>query len=290
MDTYTMISRGASFVSAPADVDTTTAWIGIGLNLFGCSVGCMGWLMQKYAHMHQDDDKEEKPEKVEGAPAEGLAGEAKAKAEEMRDALKSKRVRCCSCCPDFFGNPLWLFGLMIFIAGQIITAVSLGLAPQSIASTLNCWTIVITFCVAPFFLGEIVIVWRVVCVMFMCFGCGLVMINGPHDFSEFTVEKLRSSLADPTTFGMIICIIGGSVGTFLFFKINKYQETVPILCFYAAATSWFSVLSTKVFMSLLTTMFIEGDAYQLMHPDFFCALVLVLLLAPSNVILMNKAL
>merc|ERR550514_2343145 len=134
----------------------------------------MGWLMQKFAH-NEAAEKDGKSEQEE----------------------KPEKSGCCSFCPDFFQNPMWLMGLCVFISGQIITAVSLGLAPQTIASTMNCFTIIITFCVAPFFLGETIIVWRIVCVMVMICGCCSVMVNGPHTYTEFTVVQLRQSLGDP---------------------------------------------------------------------------------------------
>eukprot|EP00747_Dinoflagellata_sp_TGD_P129135 gnl/TRDRNA2_/TRDRNA2_174636_c0_seq1.p1 gnl/TRDRNA2_/TRDRNA2_174636_c0~~gnl/TRDRNA2_/TRDRNA2_174636_c0_seq1.p1 ORF type:complete len:396 (-),score=74.23 gnl/TRDRNA2_/TRDRNA2_174636_c0_seq1:74-1261(-) len=269
MSTWALVVPVARFASGATDeesVDSMTAWIGIGLNLLGCSIGCMGWLMQKFAHNEESAEKEE--------------------AEETEDKSKG----CCGCCPSFFQNPLWLMGLCVFISGQIITAVSLGLAPQTIVSTLNCFTIIITFCVAPFFLGETIIVWRIVCVLVMICGCTSVMANGPHEYQEFTVHTLRQSLSDPWCVFVIFLISGGSVGSFYYMKSANRSPTVTQYCFYAAATSWFSVLTTKVFMSLIWTMIMEGSPSQLHYPDFWCAAALVGILAPSNVYLMNLAL
>eukprot|EP00747_Dinoflagellata_sp_TGD_P161827 gnl/TRDRNA2_/TRDRNA2_178772_c0_seq1.p1 gnl/TRDRNA2_/TRDRNA2_178772_c0~~gnl/TRDRNA2_/TRDRNA2_178772_c0_seq1.p1 ORF type:complete len:448 (+),score=107.20 gnl/TRDRNA2_/TRDRNA2_178772_c0_seq1:113-1345(+) len=279
--TWALLSLAAK--SSDPDVEDSNsmvAWIGIGLNLLGCSVGCMGWLMQKFAH-NEANELEEKSV-VSEKSKDG-------KPEEEEDKSE-KRGCCCSFCPDFFQNPLWLMGLCVFISGQIITAVSLGLAPQTIASTLNCFTIIITFCVAPFFLGEQIIVWRVVCVMVMVCGCSSVMANGPHSFSEFTVFTLRESLKDPWTVFIVLLIAGGSIGSYLFMKRNNREPSVTQYCFYAAATSWFSVLTTKVLMSLIWTMILDGTPDQLQYIDFWVALVLVACLAPSNVILMNLAL
>lgn len=274
LSTWTLVSAVSHFAVGTQDedaADTLTAWIGIGLNLLGCSIGCIGWLMQKFAHNEDSDKKEE-------AAASG------------EETTEKSRSCCCSSCPSFFQNPLWLMGLCVFISGQLITAVSLGLAPQTIVSTLNCFTIIITFCVAPFFLGETIIVWRIVCVMIMICGCCSVMINGPHEYTEFTVHTLRSSMSDPWTIFIILAVFGGSVGSYYYMKSLNRSPTVTQYCFYAAATSWFSVLTTKVFMSLIWTMIMDGSADQLQYPDFWASAVLVAILAPSNVYLMNLAL
>eukprot|EP00747_Dinoflagellata_sp_TGD_P184995 gnl/TRDRNA2_/TRDRNA2_41205_c1_seq1.p1 gnl/TRDRNA2_/TRDRNA2_41205_c1~~gnl/TRDRNA2_/TRDRNA2_41205_c1_seq1.p1 ORF type:complete len:272 (-),score=57.96 gnl/TRDRNA2_/TRDRNA2_41205_c1_seq1:80-796(-) len=116
------------------------------------------------------------------------------------------------------------------------------------------------------------------------------MIHGPQLYKEFTVFTLRESLMNPWTIFIIMLIAGGSVGSYLYMRRNNREPTVLQYCFYAAATSWFSVLTTKVFMSLLWTMILDGSPNQLKYPDFWVALVLMGILAPSNVILMNLAL
>merc|ERR1719316_2541750 len=124
----------------------------------------------------------------------------------------------------------------------------------------------------------------------MICGCSSVMANGPHSYTEFTVFTLRESLKNPWTVFIVALISCGSVGSYLIMKRSNRSPTVTQYCFYAAATSWFSVLTTKVFMSLVWTMIMEGSPEQLHYPDFWASAALVAILAPSNVYLMNLAL
>merc|ERR1719261_1509295 len=72
----------------------------------------------------------------------------------------------------------WLLGGLIWILGNLVCWVALGLAPQSIPAAINCWNIVISLVIAPWLLGEPVSTRTALSALLLACGTAWVVICG----------------------------------------------------------------------------------------------------------------
>jgi|Transcript_87403 hypothetical protein len=89
----------------------------------------------------------------------------------------------------------WLMGTGIWILGNFVCWVALGLAPQAILASLNCWNIGVTLVIAPLLLGEPVSGWTATSSVLLAFGTGWVIAFGPKQYQQQTVTSIVSALS-----------------------------------------------------------------------------------------------
>merc|ERR1719261_1066803 len=94
----------------------------------------------------------------------------------------------------YFLQPRWLLGGLIWIVGNLVCWVALGLAPQSILAAINCWNIIITLVIAPWFLGEPVSTRTASSAVLLAFGTGWVVAFGPKAYQQHTVHLILEAL------------------------------------------------------------------------------------------------
>merc|ERR1719387_929263 len=91
----------------------------------------------------------------------------------------------------------WLTGGLIWLLGNFVCWVALGLAPQSILAAINCWNIVITLVIAPWFLGEPVSTRTAASALLLACGTGWVVFSGPKVYQQHTVLLILEALKKP---------------------------------------------------------------------------------------------
>jgi uncharacterized membrane protein len=161
-----------------------TEWfwaIGVLVTLFGATLTVVGFMVQKQSHSRVVKDSFGRP----GASPRPYWMEAR-----------------------------WLMGGLIWLAGNLVCWVALGLAPQSILAAINCWNIVITLVIAPWFLGEPVSMRTAMSALLLAFGTGWVVAFGPKHYQQHTVtliveafKKPQSVVAFGITFTFLISML-----------------------------------------------------------------------------------
>lgn len=96
--------------------------------------------------------------------------------------------------PYYWMEPRWLLGGSLWLGGNLICWVALGLAPQSILASINCWNILITLIIAPWLLGEPVTMRTALSGLILACGTGWVVMCGPRAYQQHTVVSIVEAL------------------------------------------------------------------------------------------------
>mmetsp|Transcript_6498 Transcript_6498/g.13397 ORF Transcript_6498/g.13397 Transcript_6498/m.13397 type:complete len:424 (-) Transcript_6498:108-1379(-) len=129
-------------------------FLGIAIAVFGATLTVLGLMVQKTAHMR-------------GAQA---------------DEDYAAKCYCFSW--------RWIMGLSLFIAGNLVSWVSLGMGPNSVLACFNSWNIILAMVVAPMWFGETVTLHAKISAGILIAGCIWVTITGPRSYRMHSVESL----------------------------------------------------------------------------------------------------
>jgi uncharacterized membrane protein len=200
-----------------------TEWfwaIGVLVTLFGATLTVVGFMVQKQSHSASASIA------VDGFGRMGA----------------SRR--------PYYLEPRWLMGGLIWVLGNLVCWVALGLAPQSILAAINCWNIVITLVIAPWLLGEPVSTRTCSSALLLACGTGWVVFAGPKNYQQHTVPLILSAL----TKWQSILVLGLSVVFLLTMSTLAYHrwqasfsQTLSYLQFTAvsATFAWYATLLSK---------------------------------------------
>jgi len=231
--------------------------------LLGTTLSALGLMLQKYAHNQQAQ-------------------------RDSREGHKTPDLRC-GCVPSYVMNKVWLAGFAVFLMGHLIGWFALGLGPQTVLSCLNCWSMVMTFCVAPCILGEEVTVFRSLCVVILLIGCILVLVHGPRATVDYEVKDFVN-MFDRTVVVVIVVmsvLLAAGVATFTF--CSKKGPMAWHFVVLAAMTSWYSVLTAKCSSGLVFTSLYHQEN-QFGSWITYMLLFLMIVLASINLHFINMAL
>eukprot|EP00746_Dinoflagellata_sp_MGD_P122661 gnl/MRDRNA2_/MRDRNA2_57478_c0_seq1.p1 gnl/MRDRNA2_/MRDRNA2_57478_c0~~gnl/MRDRNA2_/MRDRNA2_57478_c0_seq1.p1 ORF type:complete len:362 (-),score=28.29 gnl/MRDRNA2_/MRDRNA2_57478_c0_seq1:213-1298(-) len=232
-------------------------WIGIAMMLLGKTLSAVGLLMQKYSH--------------KGEPTTWT---------------------CCGrSAALYFTSPMWLCGLVVYILAHILCWVSLALGPQTVLASLTCWSTVVTFVLAPSFLGETVTVFRLISVCVMILGCTWVIFSGPRMYQVSTVELMLLQMQDMLFLMLsglallyLLCCAGMAALSNKSPRLSALQYTTI-----AAVVGWYSVLSAKITSGLTFTSW-HHNGNQFDRWESWVMLAIMILLAVANLHFLNMAL
>ena len=87
-------------------------------------------------------------------------------------------------------QPLWLFGLVVFLAGQILNLLAFGYTGQALAATLGSFSLVTNGILAPLLLGEKLTKTMVLSIGIIVFGSALVVFSSSRAAQEYTLSEL----------------------------------------------------------------------------------------------------
>jgi hypothetical protein len=144
----------------------------------------------------------------------------------------------------------WVFGALIWALGNVVCWVALGLAPQSILASINCWNIVITLVIAPWLLGEPVSERTAWSAALLAFGTGWVVAFGPKAYEQQTALLIFEALKRPQS----ICAFAVTSLFLLSMSVIAYSRwrsrltrTLSYIQFTAisAVFAWYATLLSK---------------------------------------------
>jgi hypothetical protein len=207
--------------SQPAAMEGTEwFWvIGVLVTLFGATLTVVGLMIQKQSHSSSNKSPESFGR--QGAPATPYYLEAR-----------------------------WLFGGFTWLMGNLVCWVALGLAPQTILAAINCWNIIVTLAVAPWFLGEPVSKRTVISALILAFGTGWVVACGPKAYKQHTVALILEAFGKPQS----ILAFGTTVTFLVTMAVLAYNRarsrTAQTLVYFqftavSACFAWYATLLSK---------------------------------------------
>lgn len=192
---------------------------------------------------------------------------------------------------SYITSPKWLCGFSIFILAHILCFASLALGPQAVLSGISCWSTVVTFVLAPIFLGETVTVFRFMSVSIMIFGCSWVILSGPRVYQVFTVPMMMSMVQNVlfqvlTGLAIMYLIINAAMAAFSkqIPRLSAFQYTTV-----AAIVGWYSVLNAKITSGLVFSSW-HHTLNQFDRWESWVMVVTMLVLAVTNLHFLNMAL
>lgn len=266
-------------------------WLkGIGLNLFGATLTAVGLLLQKSSHKKQLAEEEEK-EKVQDAGASSSA------------TAESSLKKGSSPAPLYFTQHQWLLGIGVYIVGSLLCWLGLGMSSQTILSCLNCWSMVVSFALAPLFLGESLSLRRALGVLLLICGCLCSVAYGPRVADRQTLGTLHEawvvhkSLRVILLFSLIFLLIAGSWDHFFPVRTEgagERRRASPLAGLryvaMAAVLGWYSVLMAKCTSSLVLTTFSGAVENQILKFGFWMILIAQLVVILGNLHFLNLGL
>lgn len=212
--------RGQSLVQPDPTKGTEWFWaIGVLVTLLGATLTVVGFMVQKQSHSASSMavDSFGRP----GAPTR-----------------------------PYWMETRWLLGGLIWVIGNLVCWIALGLAPQSILAAINCWNIVITLVIAPWLLGEPVSTRTAWSALLLACGTGWVVAFGPKAYQQHTVVLIVEALKKPQS------ILAFAV-TFIFLMTmgvtayNRWKSRAPQALTYfqftavSATFAWYATLLSK---------------------------------------------
>lgn len=237
--------------------------VAVCVTFVGTSLAGLGLCLQKYAHKQLHASQGE----------------------------KAVDDRGCAC-PTYCCHKWWFAGIVIFLFGHILCFAALGLGTQSVLSCVNCWCLVVTFVIAPTILGESVTVFRALSVLFLIFGCTVVIMYGPRKYSEYNVELLHTSMHNHA----VIVITASCASILLFICVNalstskRPRMTVGQATLVSAMLGWYSVLTAKCTAGFLWTTLYHRHNQFFTHMEPWVLISLVVGLGITNLHFLNLAL
>mmetsp|Transcript_21930 Transcript_21930/g.43544 ORF Transcript_21930/g.43544 Transcript_21930/m.43544 type:complete len:411 (-) Transcript_21930:143-1375(-) len=198
------------------------------------------------------------------------------------------------------GQPIWLFGFALFLAGQVLGLVAMGFCSQSLVATLSSFSLVTNTFFAPCFLGERPTRMDALSVAVIIMGSAIVVFASSH-------TKTKEDYDLPTLIGLYqgtAFLIYVSVSAFVIVAglITLHRpcmerrpaplipsETSGLLpAFVAATMASLSVLFAKCSVHLLKTS-IEGTN-EFVKPLTYVILSCLVVCATQSVRYLNMAL
>jgi len=144
----------------------------------------------------------------------------------------------------------WLLGGAVWIAGNLVCWIALGLAPQTILAAINCWNIVVTLAIAPWFLGEPVSQRTMISVSLLASGTFWVVVFGPKMYQQHTVTLILEALKKPQSlcaFGVTLAFLLSMAALAYRRTRSRFSQTLSYFQFTAvsATFAWYATLLSK---------------------------------------------
>lgn len=258
-----------------AATSTNYMWLlGIPIALLGSTMTVTGMLVQRMSQMPQNaatTDVNEDAEKHEAdAPSDFF----------------------------YFLNRMWIGGFLLFAAGNMITWISLSMAPNSVLSCFNSWNIIFTLVFAPSlfpscFPHEITRRTKFVAAM-LVLGCCWVAIAGPRSYRLRTIGSLNLLFSYPAfqvcsaTLG-IVYIASVLRYSSVLWKVADWDTfSVAQIAGIGAISAAYAVIFSKC-TSTLVSVSISSGVSQIKN-TFFVYAILTFVCGLSQIHFLNVAL
>lgn len=150
--------------------------LGIPISLVGSTLTVLGLLLQKKSH---------EPEQIDS---------------DVSDEMPPQTLYCL--------NLKWMSGLLLFAAGNFVTWISLGLAPNAVLSCFNSWSIICTLVLAPrWFQHETISRRTWLCAAVLVAGCTWVAIAGPRSYRSEKISDINKDFTYPAFRWCTLCMV-----------------------------------------------------------------------------------
>lgn len=235
-----------SQLNARSTSSANYSWlVGIPIGLLGSTLTVLGVLLQKKSH---------EPELIDS---------------DSSDEAVPQTLYCL--------NLKWVGGLMLFAAGNVVTWISLGFAPNAVLSCFNSWSIICTLVLAPrWFQHEVVSSRTWMCAAVLVAGCTWVAIAGPRSYRSETITDVNRDFTYPAFQWCTVCI-----GCFFLSALFKYYQawqqrtwqliTVAQITAASAICASYATLLSKCTSDLVESSLQSGHSE--VHDEFFVLLI-----------------
>lgn len=233
--------------------------IGIALSVLGSTLTVVGLMVQKLSHKEQSD----------------------------ADSSQGKMPSAFYCF-----DRQWLFGLMLFGLGNLLTWIALGMAPNSVLSCFMSWNIICSLVLAPrFFENDFVSMRTWKCAGLLVISCCWVAIVGPRSYRLDSIGDLGELFSYPAFHWASACLVGISLTSLLRYLHVRHDPdwhpmTVAQVVSIAAVAASYSVIFSKCTSSLTHASLASEANY--FSPLFFTLVVLTVLCSFFQIHFLNE--
>lgn len=233
--------------------------VGIPISICGATLTVLGLMVQKSSHgpMVDDDPQEDK----------SLFG------------------YCCNC--------RWIGGLLLLLAGNAITWVALGLAPNSVLCCFNSFNIILTMVIAPTWFGEVVSPRTKWCAGALVIGCCWVAVTGPRSYRLQTVDHINELFGFPAFKVCAVCIATFFLASLVrYLHVRTKKDWEPTTVWQILSMSSISA-SCAVMFSKCTSALVQASVVtqqSQMKDQFFMYLAFSLVCGLSQLHFVNEGL
>ncbi|MBW0560568.1 hypothetical protein O181_100283, partial [Austropuccinia psidii MF-1] len=187
---------------------------------------------------------------------------------------------------SYLSSPIWWSGLILMSTGEFGNFLSYGFAPASVVAPLGTVALISNCLFAPLLLGEKFKNSDLIGIGLAVLGTFMIIINSPPNTQSLSPLQLQKAFHQPAF------LIFGSISLFFIFSLISLSQTKWVdqfliidvgLC---AILGGFTVLSTKAFSSLLSTMLLDCFKYTIT----WLMILIMILTAILQIIFLNQAL
>eukprot|EP00930_Biecheleria_cincta_P097672 TRINITY_DN89377_c0_g1_i1.p1 TRINITY_DN89377_c0_g1~~TRINITY_DN89377_c0_g1_i1.p1 ORF type:complete len:397 (-),score=25.37 TRINITY_DN89377_c0_g1_i1:304-1494(-) len=237
--------QDTSQLNAGSTSSDNLIWLlGIPISLLGSTLTVLGLLLQKKSH---------EPEHIDS---------------DSSGEVAPPTLYCL--------NLKWVSGLLLFAVGNLVTWISLGMAPNAVLSCFNSWSIICTLVLAPrWFQHEVISSRTWLCAAVLVAGCTWVAIAGPRSYRSDTITDINKGFKQPAFLWCTACI-GCFFALALFKYYREWQQkswqllTVAQITAASAICASYAMLLSKCSSVLMQSSL--QTSHNEMHDEFFAYL------------------
>ena len=186
----------------------------------------------------------------------------------------------------------WKLGFALFILGQVLNAVALSFAAQSMLATLGAFSLVSNTLFAPCLLKEELSWMHIISMILIIAGAVIVVLNSSHAEHDFTANQLEELYYRPA-FIVLMCFIVFAVLSVLLYRwyLGKFTNRVlpgPLYAFLAAVFGSLSVLFSKSTAQLIKRTCLGDNQFD--EPLTWIVIFLTIVCGGASVRALNEGL
>jgi drug/metabolite transporter (DMT)-like permease len=207
-----------------------------------------------------------------------------------RSGSRAGHIRAGSGGYSYLREPLWWLGLICMVMGEAANFAAYAFAPAIIVTPLGALSIVVSAVLAHVLLRERLNRFGVIgCVLCMTGTLGIVL-HAPEEHMVGSVVDIWHGVTQPRF--MIYVCFSMAVVYHLIWKVPVESQTSNVLVYVAICSlvGSLSVVSCKALGMALKMTFLDADSNQLVYPQTYVFLLIVIAAVMTQMNYLNKAL
>jgi drug/metabolite transporter (DMT)-like permease len=193
--------------------------------------------------------------------------------DEMQQ-LETEDIQCRKSIQNALPSCLWTAGFSVFLVGNVLDFIALGLTKVSIVTLVGSGSLVVNTVMARMLLKEIVTMLDILSAGCIIVGIALTVIGNQSEVKEWPVEELVKQYSRPDVVAMLVIFTGLIVACLLVMAIDTTRRRAvaartgvapkpsrwvgAITCIVGAFVATFTILFGKAFSNLIL-LSIAGD-------------------------------